>query len=187
MIKTYQVEVFRKKYISTKGFTLIEVITAFSIFTLVIIILFKLYLPLNGLIDKNSKANLESYYMEEALNFIDFKLKYASQIMVEGNRIVYEENKSIKEWRSFEMIGLDSLIWRHSKFSSGTYNYVIRNINGMKLLDKGNLIYVTLVGKNNKEYIRCIEKVKYVKKKDQGISYDNSTYLLFHHSEFSFS
>ena len=58
MIKIYQKEAFQKQYTTIKGFTLVEVITAFSIFILVVLILFKLYLPLNGLADKNSKENL---------------------------------------------------------------------------------------------------------------------------------
>lgn len=180
-------ETSRKKYTSIKGFTLIETITTFSILILVVIILLKLYLPLAFLSDKNSQSNLENYYIEEALNFMDFKLKYASQVKIEGNRIVYEENKLAKEWRSFEIIGSNALIWRHGKNTYGTYNYVIRNINGMRLLDKGNLIYVTLLGKDDKEYVRCIEKIKYIKEKDEGINYGNSLSVLFHHNEFSFS
>jgi len=186
MIKICEIALLRKKYISTSGFTLVEVITSFSIFILVIIILLKLYLPLNDLANKNSRLNLENYYIEEALNFMDFKLKYASQIMIDGNRIVYEENKQVKEWRSFEVLISNDLIWRHSKYTSGTYNYVIRNIYGMRLLEKGNLIYVTLLGKNNKEYVRCFEKVKYIKGKDERISYINNSNIFFNHIEFCF-
>ncbi len=185
MIKNLRAALFQRKYTTINGFTLIEVITSFSIFTLVVIILLKLYIPLNDLASKNSKSNLESYYIEEALNFMDFKLKYASKMSVEGNRIVYEENKELKEWRSFEIIGSSALIWRHSKYTSGTYNYVIRNIYGMKILDKGNLIYVTLLGKDYKEYVRCFEKVKYIKEKDQRVSYDNSSNIFFYNNEFS--
>lgn len=178
-------EDLRKKYTIIKGFTMIEAITSFSIFTLIVLILLKLYLPLNDLTNKYRKSYLENYYIEEALNFMEFKLKYSTQVMIEGKRLVYEENKDIKEWRAFEIIN-NSLVWRH-RYNSGTYNYVIRNIYGMDLLDKGNLIYVTIFGKDKKEYVRCIEKVKYTSEKDEGFSYGDIIGFLFNNHDLSFS
>lgn len=139
-----------------KGYTLIELITALALCSLVAVSMISLLLRYNSNFKLESKRIQNHFYAEEALLFIDNTIKSCKQVNVTESYIeLYYENSSIKKVIGQNLHG-DVVITHVENGVNSTTNNVLNNIASFTVSKKENTIYVSITVNTGERFSRCI-------------------------------
>lgn len=138
-----------------RGYTLIEVVVALALTSILLSTIILVFSRLRIEFSNKIYENRESYYLNEALMFIEDELgKGASMVEIEDNsiQIVFDEwNKKIIEQKD------DELIVRYGSVYSmnNSYNKIASGVLEFEVTNCGNLIYVKINSEKGRLKERC--------------------------------
>lgn len=138
-----------------KGFTLIEILIALAIASIVTALVSTLYLKYNLLYNQNTKYNRDYFYSTEALMFIQNEIRNSKSISINNNIIEVKYPDGITK-KYIKYNGAGSLIIVHTENDINlAVNNILRNINNFTVIKKSNTIYVSISINGGEEYERC--------------------------------
>lgn len=140
-----------------KGFSIIELLVALSIMSLVLAYFLKATIKHLQIYNSEYKNVTEKIYIDEGFNFIDFKLEREQESKVIGKciKIKRADGKGF-DWIRKDKRG-DVIISYGAKNSSNTNN-IVKNIKDFYPYESGEVIYITIVDKKGVVHERCLKK-----------------------------
>ena len=150
----------RKLLITNKGISLVELIVAIGLCSIIIAMIIPTFLRFNFLYNKLI-INSRSYsYANEAMLFIEDQIHDNTlNTFVNNNRITIQKLDGTKKEIYFaeKEKGLGNIVvtYYKSSYNSATNN-ILRNVNDFKFTIKGNLIYLSLTTIDGKVFERCL-------------------------------
>lgn len=137
---------------STKGFTLIEVIAALFIISIVISILGDSFIASYRNERNNEKKFREKEYINQAYSILDYAIAFNEKsLSLAGYDIIItrEDNRVDR----ITVRGSDLVI----KYNEDNINYILKDITSFNPVKKGNLLYIN-IGYKGEYYTRCMEE-----------------------------
>lgn len=137
---------------STRGFTLLEVMAALFIISVVISILGNSFiLSYKNEINNQNKFR-EKEYINQAYSILEYAIAYQQKsLMVAGSDIVITREDD----------GIDRITVKGSNlvilYDGFNINYILKDISVFNPVRKGNLLYIN-IGYKGDNYTRCIEE-----------------------------
>jgi prepilin-type N-terminal cleavage/methylation domain-containing protein len=137
---------------STRGFTLLEVMAALFIISVVISILGNSFiLSYKNEINNQNKFR-EKEYINQAYSILEYAIAYQQKsLMVAGSDIVITREDD----------GIDRITVKGSNlvilYDGFNINYILKDVSVFNPVRKGNLLYIT-IGYKGDNYTRCIEE-----------------------------
>jgi len=138
-----------------KGFTLIEVIAAMFIISVVISILGNSFI-LSYKIEKNNEKNFrKNEYINQAYSIIEYSITYEqkSVFLSDSDIVIIRDDNGIERRDRITVSGSDLVI----KYNESNINYILKDITLFNPVKKGNLFYINIEYKGE-YYTRCIEE-----------------------------
>ncbi|MFL0268405.1 prepilin-type N-terminal cleavage/methylation domain-containing protein [Candidatus Clostridium radicumherbarum] len=138
-----------------KGLTLLELLIALAIASIVSALVSSFYLKYNSLYNENSRYNRNYYYTSEALMFIQNEIRNSKNVSASNNVIEVKYPDGITK-KTIKYNGAGNLTIAHYK--SGTYlatNNILTNVNNFSVFQKYNTIYVSITINDGERYERC--------------------------------
>ena len=137
---------------STKGFTLIEVIAALFIISIVLSILGDSFISSYRNEKNNIKKFREKGYINQAYSILDYAIAFQQKsLSLSGSDIIITREDD----------GVDRITVRGSdlviKYDEDNINYILKDITSFNPVKKGNLLYIN-IGYKGEYYTRCIEE-----------------------------
>lgn len=138
-----------------KGFTLLELLIALAIASIVIALASNLYLKYNSLYMQNSKYNRDYFYSTEALMFIEDQIRNSKSVSINNNIIeVKYPDGIVKKYIKYN--GSGSLIIVHTENDiTLAVNNILTNVNNFTVIQKNSAIYVSITINGGEKYERC--------------------------------
>jgi prepilin-type N-terminal cleavage/methylation domain-containing protein len=139
-----------------KGFTIIEVIIAIGAAGIIAAVMVSMLLTYNFSYIKKSKEHRDYLYSMEALMFIQNEVKNAKSVPAENNIIeLYYLDGTIK--KIIKLNNHDNIAITYMKNNAvEASNNIVTDINCFEVLQKNNLIYISITRKNGEKYEKCI-------------------------------
>ncbi|WP_343762322.1 prepilin-type N-terminal cleavage/methylation domain-containing protein [Clostridium oceanicum] len=140
-----------------KGFCVLELLVALSILGILSVFVLKTTL-VNMKNYKLSRKNSTQYlYIDEAFNFINSEFSKAKKCTVDKNTIKIEriDNKGSNFIRK-DTDG-DIIISYGNKYSRNNNN-IVKNVKDFTALEKGEVVYISIMDRYGKIYKRCLKK-----------------------------
>lgn len=137
---------------STRGFTLLEVMAALFIISVVISILGNSFiLSYKNEINNQNKFR-EKEYINQAYSILEYAIAYQQKsLTVSGSDIVITREDE----------GIDRITVKGSNlvilYDGFNINYILKDVSVFNPVRKGNLLYIT-IGYKGDNYTRCIEE-----------------------------
>ena len=137
---------------STRGFTLLEVMAALFIISVVISILGNSFiLSYKNEINNQNKFR-EKEYINQAYSILEYAIAYQQKSLVlSGSDIVITREDD----------GIDKITVKGSNlvilYDGFNINYILKDISAFNPVRKGNLLYIN-IGYKGDNYTRCIEE-----------------------------
>lgn len=138
-----------------KGFTLIEVMAAMLIISVVITILGNSFM-LSYKNEKNNEKNFrKNEYINQAYSIIEYSMKYRQKsVFLSGSDIVIiRDDNGIERKDRITVSGSNLVI----KYNEDNINYILKDITEFNPVKKGNLFYINIEYKGE-NYTRCMEE-----------------------------
>jgi len=152
---------FQRKLLKiNKGITLIELIVAIGLCTIIISMILPIFLKFNFLYNKLIINTRNDSYANEAILFIKNEMdKNTSNIFVNNNKIIIGkidgQRKEIYFAQRQTNPGNIVVTYYENSLSSSTNN-ILRNITAFTFNKKGNLIYIKIVTLDGRSFERCL-------------------------------
>lgn len=152
-----------------KGLTLIELVVAISVVSIIILVEIKLFSQHVQVYKSFIRNNREEVYSREALRFIETEVYDLSNkvIRVYNDKIIFEKNGGDKNTIkvNYKYNGYYRVVISYYKVVSGktTTNTIIEDIKTFNIQSKKNLIYISIYTINGEKYERCLGSKKVVK------------------------
>lgn len=149
-----------KKY----GFTLIEIITALSIFSVLVSILI-IWLNMSSIcFIRGMKENNENTRAEDAFSFIENQVQNSFNISVENNILsicIIEKNNNphLNKVEKIKYSYGDLVVEYRENDIFQCENNIIKDIKNFLVEKYGNAIYITVIFNDGKEYTRCLKGI----------------------------
>ncbi|WP_251859476.1 type II secretion system protein [Clostridium sp. Marseille-Q2269] len=142
--------------IQKKGFSIIEVLIGISIMSIVSLYIIITTLTYTSNYKGKREETLESVYIKEAIEFINYTLDKEKTSMVLENSIKIERVDD----KGYDYIKKDknNLVISYGSKNSSNTNIICRNIKEFNIKEKGDVIHIKILGKKGKEYKRCLIK-----------------------------
>jgi prepilin-type N-terminal cleavage/methylation domain-containing protein len=139
-----------------KGFTIIEVIIAIGAAGSIAAVMVSMLLTYNSSYIKRSKEHRDYLYSIEALMFIQNEVKNAKSVSAENNIIeLYYLDGTIK--KIIKLNNHDNIAITYMKNNAvEASNNIVTDIDCFEVLQKNNLIYISITRKNGEKYEKCI-------------------------------
>ena len=143
-----------------KGITLVELIIAIGLNSIIIAMILPMFLRFNFLYNKLI-INSRSYsYANEAMLFIENEIKQNTlNTFVNNNKITIEKldgtKKEIYLTEKEKNLGNIVVTYYNSTYSSATNN-ILRNVSDFKFTVKVNLLYINIITIDGKNFERCL-------------------------------
>lgn len=139
-----------------KGYTLIEIVLALGLCSLVAVSMISLLLRYNSNYNLQVKKTENHFYAEEALSYIENILKNCKNVSVINNHIeISYENTNINK-----VIGLNDsgdIFITHLEYGvNSSTNNILNNISSFNVFLKENTIYLSITMSYGERYERCI-------------------------------
>jgi len=152
---------FQRKLLKiNKGITLIELIVAIGLCTIIISMILPIFLKFNFLYNKLIINTRNDSYANEAILFIKNEMdKNTSNISVNSNKIIIGNIDGVRKEIYFSQrqtnLGNIVVTYYENVYSSSTNN-ILRNIKAFTFNKKGNLIYIKIVTLDGRSFERCL-------------------------------
>ncbi|MDV3425757.1 MAG: prepilin-type N-terminal cleavage/methylation domain-containing protein [Bacillota bacterium] len=138
-----------------KGFTLIEVMAAMFIISVVISILGNSFI-FSYKNEKNNEKNFrKNEYINQAYSIIEYAITYGqkSVFLSDSDIIIIRDDNGIERRDKITVSGSNLVI----KYDEDNTNYILKDITLFNPVKKGNLFYINIEYKGE-NYTRCIEE-----------------------------
>lgn len=140
-----------------KGFSIIEILIALSIMSIVSLYMLQSTIKYTSNYKVNKKDTLQKIYIDEGFDFIRYELEREKSCKVIGNCIRVER----MDGKGYDWIrkdkGGDIIICYGGKYSPTTNN-ICKDIKEFYVKEQEEIIYVKIIGKKGDEYNRCLIK-----------------------------
>ena len=139
-----------------KGFTIIELIISIGAAGIIATVMVSMLLTYNSSYIKKSGEHRDYFYSMEALMFIQNEIKNAKSVYVANNIIeLYYVDGTIK--KIIKLNSHDNIAITHMENNSAeASNNIVTDISSFEVLQKNNLIYISIMRKNGEKYEKCI-------------------------------
>jgi prepilin-type N-terminal cleavage/methylation domain-containing protein len=138
-----------------KGFTLLEILIALAIASIVTVLVSTLYLKYNLLYNQNCKYNRNYFYSTEAMMFIQNEIRNSKSISINNNIIEAKyPDGVVKKYIKYN--GAGNLVIVHTE--NGTtmaVNNILSNISNFSVIQKNSTIYISISINGGEKYERC--------------------------------
>jgi prepilin-type N-terminal cleavage/methylation domain-containing protein len=139
-----------------KGFTIIELIIAIGAAGIIATAMVSMLLTYSSSYIKKSKDHRDYFYSMEALMFIQNEVNVAKSVSAENNIIeLYYLDGTIK--KIIKLNNHNNIVIIHMKNNAAVAsNNIVTDISYFEVLQKNNLIYISINRKNGEKYEKCI-------------------------------
>lgn len=141
------------------GFTLIEVIISASLAAIISATGITCTTKYLSLYKQENAQSREDFYVDEAMNFIEYKIKQGKSVQVINNKILIELNNGNFDDIKLKGIGSANLVIWYDSGGTGNSNNILKNISVFKCEAQGDLIYITIKTLKGNNYNRCISVI----------------------------
>jgi prepilin-type N-terminal cleavage/methylation domain-containing protein len=138
-----------------KGFTLLEIIVAIGMSSIIITILTSMILNYNLKFKKETLDMQNYFYIHEAFLFIEQEFNKSKNIKTYDNKIelnyIDEFNKKIIQFNGKNKIEIIDVYKNNIK----AVNIITSNIKSLSITQKENIIYIIMIDVNGVKYEKC--------------------------------
>lgn len=142
------------------GFTLIEVLVAASLAAIISVVGITCTAKYLSLYTGENAQSRDSFYVDEAINFIEYEIKQGGSVQVgDNNNITFKLSSGILgniELNDSE--GGSIVIWYNSG-GKKNFNNILKNVSNFECQAKGDLIFISINTLKGNNYRRCISIV----------------------------
>jgi prepilin-type N-terminal cleavage/methylation domain-containing protein len=142
-----------------KGFTLIEVIVSASLAAFISVIGITCTAKYLSLYKEENTQSRETFYVDEAMNFIEYKTKQGKSVQVDKNKILIELSSGIYNNIKMNGTGSGSIVIWYDSGGTGNYNNILKNVSAFECESQGDLIFIDIKTLKGNDYKRCISIV----------------------------
>lgn len=133
-----------------KGFTILELIVTLGIVSIILVVETKSLFRCNNIYKNSQKELIYELNIDEAFIFMNSKINSYSYVEINNNEIIISKNIYEKEIiKKYE----DKLIISYCKYFN-KYNTIVNEIKEFNVYKMKNVIFVKIIGCNNKTYVR---------------------------------
>ena len=145
---------------TTKGITLIELIVAIGLNSIIISMIIPIFLKFNFLYNKLIISSRSYSYANEAMLFIQNEINQNTlNVFVNNNKITIEKLDGIKKeiyFVSKEQNSGNIVLTYYNGAHVVATNNIVRNISDFKFIVKENIIYINIITIDGKSFERCL-------------------------------
>lgn len=140
-----------------KGFTLIELIVAFALMSILTTMLLSLFYYINSPFNKKINYNRQYCCGMEALKYIEDKINNSCENKeVTNNSIGITSDDKVNKY-TINKYGKKLIIRYDTIYKEGNrYNIILNDIKDFQVKEKNNIIYISIVFKGDKIVERCM-------------------------------
>lgn len=148
--------------IKKSGFTLIEIITALSMFSILVGTLM-IWLNMSSIcFTKGMKENTQNIRAEDAFLFIENQKQNSYDVAVSDNvltlnMIEMDNNHPLNKKEYIKYSSGDLVIRYEENHAFQCENNIIKNIRDFRVQQDGKIIFVTIIFDDRREYTRCLK------------------------------
>lgn len=150
----------RKLLKIAKGITLVELIIAIGLSSIIIAMILPTFLRFNSIYNKLIISNRSYSYANEAMLFIESEINQNTlNTFVNNNKITIEKLDGTKKEIYFMRKDSSSgniVVSYYLTSSSSAKNNILTNISDFKFITKENLIYLNIITIDGKSFERCL-------------------------------
>lgn len=154
-------QIFQGKLLKiSRGITLVELIVAIGLNSIIIAMILPAFLKFNFLYNKLIINSTNYSSANEAILFIEDEINQNTlNTLVKNNKIIIEKLDGTKKEIYFtekeKDLGNIVVTYYKSTYSSATNN-ILRNISGFNFTIKENLLYISIITLDGKNFERCL-------------------------------
>lgn len=148
--------------IKKSGFTLIEIITALSIFSILVGTLM-IWLDMSSIcFTKGMKEDIQNTRAEDAFLFVENQIQNSYDVTVSNNvltlsMIEMDNNHPLNKKEYVKYTNGNLVIRYEENHSFKCENNIIKNIRDFKVQQDGKIIFATIIFDSRREYTRCLK------------------------------
>jgi Tfp pilus assembly protein PilE len=139
-----------------KGFSIIELIIALGAASIITTVMVSMVLKSKFSYINKSKENRQYFYSMEALMFMKNEIDEAKSVSIASNII---ELKYLDETirKNIKLSSNHNIVIVHLKGNAVmASNNIITNVKDFEIVEKGSLIYLTIISQNGEKFEKCI-------------------------------
>ena len=145
--------------IRNNGFTLIEVIVSASLAAIISVVGITCTTKYLSIYKQENTQSRESFYVDEAINFIEYEIKQGRSVQVNNNKITIELSSGVFDDIKLSGVGGASVVIWYDSGGMGNSNNILKDVTDFKCEQNGDLIYLSIKTLKGNNYERCINTI----------------------------
>lgn len=141
------------------GFTLIEVIVSASLAAVISVIGITCTTKYLSLYKEENTQSRETFYVDEAINFIDYKIKQGKSVKVDNNKILIELSSGNFDDIKLSGSGSGNVVIWYDSGGMGNSNNILKNVSVFECEAQGDLIFISIKTLKGNNYKRCVSVI----------------------------
>ena len=138
------------------GFTLIEVIVSALLAAIISVVGITCTAKYLSLYKGENIQSRESFYVDEAIDFIEYKIKQGRSVQVGDNKIIIELSSGAFDDIKLSSLGGTSVVIWYDSGGLGNSNNILKDISTFECQAVGDLIFINIKTMKGNSYKRCI-------------------------------
>lgn len=138
-----------------KGFTILELIAALGMSSIIITVLISMFLKYSTNFNKGTLEITNYFYISEAFLFIKNEIYKAKDVKIYENKIEINYTDGVTK-KIIQSNGKNNIVIVHMEESvRRSVNNIATNVKEFSVVQKSNTIYITIMDNNGEKYEKC--------------------------------